>query len=58
MYTCGTSFLHDPDVAFYDSVELLKQEWECWKECGIVEVVMTESKWVEAQNLFGEKSDT
>ena len=51
MYTCGTGWHHDPDYEVYDSVERLKQhKADCWKECGIVRLEITETEWAEEPN--------
>jgi len=52
LYACGVGWQHDPDIKLYDSVELLKKNAGCWIECGIVEVEVTEVRWVEEQNIF------
>jgi hypothetical protein len=38
MYVCSTAFEEDPDFEVFESIELLKQNRSCWKECGILEV--------------------
>ena len=51
MYTCGTGWHHDPDYEVYDSVERLKQhKADCWEECGIVRLEITETEWAEEPN--------
>lgn len=59
VYVCGVDWQHEigeemakPDVVVYPSVESLKKHRTCWKECGIVELEITVSKWVEPQDLF------
>ncbi len=51
-YTCGIGWQHDPDIKLFESADLLKARTSCWTECGIVEVEVTEKRWVEEQNLF------
>lgn len=57
-YVCGVDFQHEigdgaNDVKLYSSLEVLKKERTCWKECGIVELDIRVKKWVEPQDLFG-----
>jgi hypothetical protein len=52
-YTCGINWQHDPAIRLFDSVERLKEQKECWAECGIVEVEVVEKAWVEEQDLDG-----
>ena len=64
MYTCGVDWQHEIGQAadlegkepLYSTVEELKAKRDCWKECGIVEVELKLSRWVEPQDLFGKKS--
>lgn len=58
VYMCGIDWQHELGQALggnrvYASVEDLKQNRTCWKECGIVEVEVKLSKWIENQNLYG-----
>lgn len=41
-YICGNAVSDIPanDVVIYETIKALKAERECWKECGIVEVVL------------------
>lgn len=55
MYTCGTSYCHDPDITLYDDIELLKKSKCCWKECGIVEISLAKIKYVEEPILVGQR---
>ena len=55
MYVCGTAYCHDPDITLFDRIELLKKRKSCWKECGIVEINLTEIKYVEEPNLLGQR---
>lgn len=60
LYTCGVHFQHEmaeaigPQV-FYNSIKDLKEAGTCWKGCGIVEVNITFSRWVRAQNLLSDR---
>lgn len=54
LYTCATAYYHDPDFKVYTSLEELKKEMKCWRECGIIEINSTQYKIVVAGNLFGE----
>ena len=58
-YTCGTNFQHDQRLKVYSSADLLKQDRDCYGECGIVELKLVCAKWVEDQyiltDLFGEQ---
>lgn len=55
-YICGIDWQHEigeaNDVRLFASVESLKKHRQCWKECGIVELDIRVTKWVEPQNLF------
>jgi hypothetical protein len=55
IYVCGTDWNHEvgevSDVQMYASVAMLKKEKACWKECGIVELKVTESKWIVKENF-------
>lgn len=58
-YTCGVNWQHDlcednaKHVEFFGSIQALKKDRTCWKECGIVEIEMKVTKWVEEpQDLF------
>ncbi len=48
-YMCGTAFhiemLHT-DIEVYPSVKLLKNSTRCWKECGIIQIEITEKRTV------------
>jgi hypothetical protein len=60
MYMCGVDWQHElceaPDLEgrapLYSSVEELKRLRTCWEECGIVEVEIQVTKWVQKQDLF------
>lgn len=56
-YVCGVDWQHEigegpNDVKLYSSLEVLKKERTCWKECGIVELDIRVKRWVEPQDLF------
>jgi hypothetical protein len=56
-YVCGVDWQHEigegpNDIKLYSSLEILKKERTCWKECGIVELDIRVKKWVEPQDLF------
>lgn len=60
-YVCGVDWQHEigegpNDIKLYSSLEVLKKERTCWKECGIVELEISVKKWVEPQNLFPKRS--
>lgn len=54
-YVCGVDWQHEigevNDVKLYSSIEVLKEERTCWKECGIVELELSLVGWVEPQDL-------
>lgn len=60
LYTCGVDWQHEigeaPDLEgkmpFYSTVKELKKKRTCWEECGIVEVEVKLTKWVEPQKLY------
>lgn len=65
-YLCGVDYQHEMEEGFadfYPSVEELKNNRRCWKNCGIVEISLDESgnemghKWILAQKLWGSKND-
>ena len=54
VYVCGVDWQHEMDncaVLFQPSIKALKAVSPCWEECGIVEINVTLSKWVEPQDL-------
>jgi len=71
-YLCGVAFDtelgYTDEIGFYDSVDILKEDRECWEECGIVEVEfdgpnnpgsmedIKAYKWVVEQNMSWGKS--
>jgi hypothetical protein len=61
LYTCGVHFQHEmaeamgPQV-FYNSLDDLKEEMNCWKSDGIVEIDVSFSRWIHPQNLLEEFS--
>lgn len=54
-YICGVDWQHEVeecnDVKLYSTVNALKKDRKCWKECGIVELEIKVKKWIEPQNL-------
>lgn len=63
VYACGVDWQHEiceasdleGKMPLYSSVEELKAKRTCWKECGIVELSISEVKWIESQNLWSKK---
>lgn len=56
-YMCGIDYQHElegsPDgTPVYSSVTELKTYKRCWRQCGIVEVELRATRWVEPQDLF------
>lgn len=54
VYACGVEWQHEfGDIACitYPSVESIKAQRGCWKECGIVELEVKEIKWISKQRL-------
>lgn len=60
-FLCGVDYQHEMAEGmadFYDSVEELKAAGKCWRECGIVKVVLDERgeevahEWVVEQLPF------
>ena len=62
-YVCGTDWLHECQdvihtVTFFGSTKLLKKTKSCWKECGIVEVEITQTKVIEQSKFrYGKLED-
>jgi hypothetical protein len=62
-YCCGIDYTWElgealGGVKVYASVEDLKEDHKCWKECGIVEVEVTKTKVIEkARRHKGSKDD-
>lgn len=59
-YMCGVDFQHElgealGDTPVYSSIEELKREKRCWKQCGIVEVKIQLVSWAEKQNFEKEE---
>lgn len=56
-YICGIAWQHelDPDVRgcvkIYPNIESLKDEHPMWMDCGIVEIELSEVRWVTEQNI-------
>lgn len=63
LYACGVDWDHEIGEApglegkmpLYSSVEELKKNLSCWKDCGIVEVEINLKKWVENPVPFSSK---
>lgn len=63
LYCCGVDWQHEigdasdieGSMPLYSSVEELKKDRKCWKSCGIVELKVEFSKWIEPQNLFAKQ---
>jgi hypothetical protein len=61
LYSCGIDWQCEigeaPDLEgkmpLYSTIEELKENRTCWKECGIVELSIKLNRWVEPQNLIG-----
>lgn len=54
-YMCGIDFQEELrlgacDIIVYPTLEDFKKHRKCWKTCGIVEVDIKVSKWVEPQD--------
>jgi hypothetical protein len=55
-YMCGVDFqyeLGETTSFLYNSIEELKEKSPCWKQCGIVKVVLEVKsvKWIVEQDL-------
>ena len=54
-YVCGVDWQWEigecNDVKLYSSPEALKKDRTCWEECGIVELEIKVTKWIEPQNI-------
>lgn len=51
-YCCGVDWQHEmghTKMELYDSIEALKADRECWKQCGIVRLRIELDEWVEEQ---------
>jgi hypothetical protein len=63
MYVCGVDWLYEIGEAadiegkmpFYSSLEELKADRSCWDSCGIVEIQVDFSRWIEPQKLFSDE---
>lgn len=56
-YICGTDWLHEwPEgsnfMELFATVKELKDGRLCWPQCGIVEINLIESRWVEPENFY------
>lgn len=62
-YACGVDWQHELGEALdlegrmplYSTIEQLKKERKCVKNCGIVELKVELNRWVKKQNLFPKK---
>lgn len=60
LYACGVDWQHEIGHAsdlegkmpLYSTIEELKEKRTCWQECGIVEIKLELTRWVEPQDLF------
>ena len=57
VYICGVDWQHElgevPDFTkVYSSVDDLKNQRTCWKQCGIVKIKVELVEWVIEQNLW------
>jgi hypothetical protein len=55
-YMCGVDFQHElgevlDSTPVYASVKALKEQRKCWKTCGIVEVEVKITQWIEPQDF-------
>lgn len=57
LYCCGIGYQHDPDFKVYTSIDDLKRDRSCWKECGIVEIVVDDNnvKWIFEQKCLNKE---
>lgn len=46
VYMCGNDWAEEPAAVAYESIEDLKENKKCWKECGIVELDVTGVRFV------------
>jgi hypothetical protein len=56
MYTCGVHFEHEMAEAmgphiFYNSLTEFKKATSCWKNCGIVQVKVSFSRWTRSETI-------
>lgn len=57
VYMCAIDWQHELGevsdyTKVYSSPQALKAQHSCWQECGIVEVEVKLTKWIEPQDLF------
>ena len=62
VYMCAIDWQHELGevrdyTKVYSTIEDLKRQHTYWAECGIVEVEITLSKWIEDQNLTNKSVD-
>jgi hypothetical protein len=61
VYTCGVDWQHEigntlDGNMIYGDIKDLKERNKCWKKCGIVELKVIFSQWMEPQDFtFGLK---
>lgn len=54
VYLCGVTLQHELGeipIKVYPDLALMKRHNSCWKECGIVEMELSNPKWLEPQRL-------
>ncbi len=61
-YMCAVDWQYEIGAAsggniVHPSIEDLKEKRRCWRRCGIVEVEVKFSRWVEAQNIMEQEDD-
>lgn len=60
LYACAVDWQHEVgeasdlegEMPFYSSIDELKSQRPCWKQCGIVELKIQFVSFPEPQNLF------
>lgn len=66
-YICGVDYQHEMEEGkadLFDSAQELMTAKRCWKQCGIVRILLDQEgnvarhKWVVAQDLFGPIGDS
>ena len=59
-YLCGVDYQHELEEGLanlYDSVQALKDDGKCWRQCGIVELELDEAGneighiWIQEQDM-------
>ena len=51
VYACITDFLHEPDFKVYESLEELKKNMKCWRQCGILRLKISEEQVIICSNF-------